>query len=73
MDCPRCGTPLVAYALDGRQALGCEACGYAGIEVDHHVERREGETWAEALRRFERERTREETDDPEPAIVRVDE
>jgi len=52
MDCPRCGESLVVYASDDQRALRCDACGYAGIEVDHSVERRDGETWAEALRRF---------------------
>lgn len=86
MDCPRCGTPLTRYALDGREALGCDDCGYIGVEVDHHVERREDETWAEALARFERqqrdreagtdaapEETEEASPEPVPAIVRVDE
>lgn len=87
MDCPRCGAALTRYALDGREALGCDDCGYIGVEVDHHVERREDETWAEALARFERqqdERTDEslvdgeteeskERAEPVPAIVRVDE
>lgn len=53
MDCPRCGDSLVVYELDGQRETECESCGYAGIEVDFHVERRAGETWAEALRRFE--------------------
>ncbi len=85
MDCPRCGTPLTRYALDGREALGCDECGYIGVEIDHHVERRENETWAEALARFDRQQREREPggdeasdEDPgvmstEPAIVRVDE
>jgi DNA-directed RNA polymerase subunit M/transcription elongation factor TFIIS len=86
MDCPRCGAPLTRYALEGREALGCDECGYIGVEVDHHVERREDETWADALARFERQRRDREADDVAtqeregekstevvPAIVRVDE
>lgn len=89
MDCPRCGTPLTRYALEGREALGCDDCGYIGVEVDHHVERREDETWAEALARFERQQRErsaaalaeegsesdggEGSAEPVPAIVRVDE
>lgn len=32
-DCPRCGTPLSAYTLDGRTMLSCEACGFADVSV----------------------------------------
>ncbi len=32
-DCPRCGTSLSAYTLDGRMMLSCEACGFADVSV----------------------------------------
>ena len=32
-DCPRCGTPLSTYTLDGRTMLSCEACGFADLSV----------------------------------------
>lgn len=75
MDCPRCGTGLVVYRLGDRRALGCDACGYIGVKVDHHVERREDESWAEALERFENQHAQDEnvTDPLRPAIVPVDE
>jgi hypothetical protein len=31
--CPRCGTPLSAYTLDGRTMVSCDTCGFAGISV----------------------------------------
>lgn len=72
MDCPRCGSSLVAYALRDRRTLGCDACGYVGIEVDHHVEREAGETWAEALERFAANDD-DETTELTPAIVEIEE
>ncbi|SMO39994.1 hypothetical protein [Halorubrum cibi] len=31
--CPRCGTPLSAYAFGARETLSCDGCGYSGIPV----------------------------------------
>lgn len=57
MDCPRCDGPLATFALDGAEAVRCEACGYVGVEADHRpVKRRADETWAEAIARFRRRR-----------------
>lgn len=52
MECPRCGRPLERYTLEGRVALTCGACGYAGVPVDHHGESRTVETWADAMARI---------------------
>jgi DNA-directed RNA polymerase subunit M/transcription elongation factor TFIIS len=51
MECPRCGNSLERYTLGHRESVTCGACGYAGIAVDHHGERRTVETWAEAISR----------------------
>ncbi len=32
-DCPRCGTSLSTYTLDGRTMLSCGACGFADVSV----------------------------------------
>jgi ribosomal protein L37E len=51
--CPRCGEQLVTYAFDGRRTRACEACGYAGVDVDHRsTPATEHESWEEARRRF---------------------
>jgi len=52
MTCPRCGDTLEAYSLSGREAEICESCGYVGVSVAHDSERREVESWNEALERF---------------------
>lgn len=52
MDCPRCGSTLERYTLDGRSAVTCGSCGYAGVPVDHRGERQTVETWTEALSRM---------------------
>ena len=57
MDCPQCGGPLSRYRLFGREAVGCDDCGYVGLEVDHTGEAVEGESWDEALRRFYRDQS----------------
>lgn len=51
MECPRCGRPLERYTLDGRSAVTCPECGYAGVPIDHHSDRRQAETWADAMAR----------------------
>lgn len=51
MECPRCGSSLERYTLDDREAVTCGACGYVGVSVDHHGERRTVESWAEAISR----------------------
>jgi hypothetical protein len=52
MDCPRCGETLTEYAFEGREAYGCEACGWLGVDVEHGAEPEKVESWAAALRRF---------------------
>ncbi|OYR57074.1 TFIIB-type zinc ribbon-containing protein [Halorubrum halodurans] len=65
-ECPRCGSELTTFTLGGAEAVGCDACGYAGVEVDHSGEPRLVESWEEALERFGRNvDEREETDDEE--------
>jgi len=39
-------------SLGGSEAVSCDACGYAGVEVDHSGESVPVETWQEALERF---------------------
>lgn len=51
MECPRCGRSLDRYTLDGRSAVTCRECGYAGVPVDHRSEQRPAETWADAMSR----------------------
>jgi len=55
MDCPRCSGPLETYELFGREAEGCEKCGYVGVAVSHESEPVELESWQEALDRFKKE------------------
>ncbi|WP_276260840.1 hypothetical protein [Haloglomus litoreum] len=57
MECPRCGSDLVAFAVAGGdgETVACETCGYLDSPLDLHVERRPGEDWAEALARFREE------------------
>ncbi|MFC5279128.1 zf-TFIIB domain-containing protein [Halorubrum rubrum] len=65
-ECPRCGSALTTFTLDGAEAVGCDACGYAGVEVDHSGEPRLVESWEEALERFGRKvEEGEETDGEE--------
>ncbi|WP_331233026.1 zinc ribbon domain-containing protein [Natronorarus salvus] len=52
MDCPRCGGALSRLRFEGREALVCDGCGYADVEVDQRRERVEAESWAEAIERF---------------------
>jgi hypothetical protein len=52
MDCPRCTRRLSRLDFEGREALVCEGCGYADVEVDQRGERVEVESWAEAIERF---------------------
>ncbi|MFB6113969.1 MAG: hypothetical protein ABEJ58_07700 [Halodesulfurarchaeum sp.] len=57
MKCPRCGDSLTVLTLDGHEAVVCESCEYVGVPTDHRTpERREGESWDEALERFRSER-----------------
>lgn len=55
MECPRCDGSLKTYSLGGRTAVVCERCGYVGVDVNHHTEPVEVESWAEAIRRFHEE------------------
>lgn len=52
MECPRCGGRLETYALDGEEAVGCDSCGYVGVEVEHEREPLNFESWDDALERF---------------------
>ena len=55
MDCPECGGPLSDYRLGDRAAVGCDDCGYVGIDAEHRVPRVDRESWADAIARFYRE------------------
>lgn len=77
MECPRCDRTLDRYALGGREAVACERCGYIGVPVEHRGERREVESWDDALSRFQevdavRPGTVETTDDTTPQWVLAD-
>ncbi|MFQ3318394.1 MAG: DNA-directed RNA polymerase subunit M/transcription elongation factor TFIIS [Natronomonas sp.] len=52
MECPRCGSALERYELQGREAVTCESCGYIGVPVEHRSELRDAESWDDALSRF---------------------
>lgn len=52
MDCPECGGRLVDYRLGDRDAVGCEDCGYVGIDAEHRGRPTERESWDDALDRF---------------------
>jgi hypothetical protein len=52
MECPRCAEPLERYALQGREAFVCEACGYIGVPVEHRGEYDPPESWDDAISRF---------------------
>jgi predicted RNA-binding Zn-ribbon protein involved in translation (DUF1610 family) len=52
MECPRCGEELERYALQGREAFVCNACGYIGVPVEHRGEYEPPESWDEAISRF---------------------
>lgn len=56
MDCPRCGDGLDRYALEDREAVACDACGYIGVPVEHRGEYRAVESWEEALSRLAADR-----------------
>jgi DNA-directed RNA polymerase subunit M/transcription elongation factor TFIIS len=63
MDCPECGGRLADYRLGDRAAVGCEDCGYVGIEAEHRGTPVERESWDEAVERFRREHA------PEPSAT----
>ncbi|QLD84272.1 hypothetical protein HWV23_00640 [Natronomonas halophila] len=75
MECPRCGEDLERYALQGREAFGCNACGYIGVPVEHRGEYDPPESWDEAISRFHNvdrvESVTIETaeDDPTPEFI----
>ncbi|QLD88023.1 hypothetical protein HWV07_02800 [Natronomonas salina] len=87
MDCPRCDGRLERYALGGREAVSCDRCGYIGVPVEHRGELRDGESWDDAITRFNEvgrvsagtvETSDAPTpefddagDDPQPTVVRV--
>ena len=52
MQCPRCGSGLDTYTLDGRETVSCERCGYMGVPVDHRGEPQLVESWEEAVSRY---------------------
>jgi transcription elongation factor Elf1 len=51
MECPRCGSELERYTLDGREAVSCERCGYVGVPVEHRGERQRVDSWGDAIER----------------------
>ncbi|MEF8809210.1 C2H2-type zinc finger protein [Natronomonas sp.] len=52
MECPRCAEELERYALQGREAFVCTACGYIGVPVEHRGEYEPPESWDDAISRF---------------------
>jgi hypothetical protein len=62
MDCPECGGRLADYRLGDRAAVGCEDCGYVGIDAEHRGTPVERESWTEAIERFRRQHAPEPTD-----------
>jgi hypothetical protein len=40
------------YELDGRDARSCRECGYVDVPVRHEPERRNSESWDDAIERF---------------------
>lgn len=52
MECPRCAADLERYALQGREAFVCDACGYIGVPVEHRGEYETPESWDDAISRF---------------------
>jgi hypothetical protein len=78
MDCPECGERLTDYHLGDRDAVGCEHCGYVGIDVEHRSRPSERESWDDALERFHRrhggeERTSDDAKTPSDERIDVDE
>ena len=52
MPCDRCGGAMDTYELDGRDARSCRECGYVDVPVRHEPERRNSESWDDAIERF---------------------
>lgn len=52
MECPRCGGRLETYSLGEEESVGCESCGYVGVEVEHDHEPLRFESWDDAIERF---------------------
>jgi predicted RNA-binding Zn-ribbon protein involved in translation (DUF1610 family) len=75
MECPRCGEELERYALQGREAFVCNACGYIGVPVEHRGEYEPPESWDDAISRFHNvDRVESVTieateEDPTPAFI----
>jgi len=55
MKCPRCGGRLTRYRLDERETVGCQACEYVGVSVDHTAEHGRPESWDDAIDRFQKQ------------------
>lgn len=51
MECPRCGSDLERYTLDGREAVSCGRCGYVGVPVEHRGDEYRVESWDDAMSR----------------------
>ena len=58
MRCPRCGGPLVTFAVGGadESAVVCESCGFAGVSASHRAELADNESWERAIERFDESR-----------------
>lgn len=53
MECPRCGSQLTTYQLEGARAIVCEQCEYVGVPADFRPPtEEEEESWEEVLARF---------------------
>jgi hypothetical protein len=53
MECPRCGGALTRYRLGERETVGCRACEYVGVSVDHTAKHGRPESWDDAIDRFQ--------------------
>lgn len=58
MRCPRCGGPLVTFAVEGvdEPAVVCESCGFADVSASHRAELADNESWERAIERFDESR-----------------
>ncbi|MHC3437822.1 hypothetical protein ACYJ1Y_06870 [Natrialbaceae archaeon A-gly3] len=51
-ECPRCGEPLERLSLGDVTTVACNRCGFADVPVEIESERRDIESWQDALERF---------------------
>ena len=51
-ECPRCGEPLERLSLGDVTTVACSRCGFADVPVEIESQRRDIESWQDALERF---------------------